>query len=117
MILKPPKSLLVAAFSFFFMCIFSGAFAQPDASHKEEKKGFNAKEVIFGHVLNNHDFHLLDMVQENGEKRPISIPLPVIVYSKQRGLEAFMSSNFHHGEVNYRKYMMLTNEKIEELKL
>ncbi len=28
-----------------------------------------------------------------------------------------MSSKFHHGEENYRNYMMLTEEKIEELHL
>jgi len=88
-----------------------------EALKKEEKKSFNAKEIIFGHVLNNHDFHIIDIVGDNGEKTPISIPLPVILYSKQRGFDAFMSSNFHHGEQNYHNYMMLTNEKIEELKL
>ncbi|MES1226085.1 MAG: F0F1 ATP synthase subunit A, partial [Bacteroidota bacterium] len=114
---KTLKSLLVAAFSFFFMGFFSKAFAQADTLQKEEKKGFNAKEVIFGHVLNNHDFHLLDLVNDNGEKHPVSIPLPVILYSKQRGLDVFMSSRFHHGEENYHNYMMLTNEKIEALHL
>ncbi len=109
--------MLVAAFSIFCLGIFIPALAQGNDGKKEEKKGFNAKEVIFGHVLNNHDFHILDVVGDNGEKSPISIPLPVILYSKQRGLEAFMSSNFHHGEESYRNYLMLTNEKIEELKL
>jgi F-type H+-transporting ATPase subunit a len=111
------KSLLVAGFSVFLLTIFNGAFAQGDSVRKEEKNSFNAKEIIFGHVLNNHEFHIIDIIGENGEKRPISIPLPVIVYSKQRGLDAFMSSRFHHGEENYRNYMMLTDEKIQELKL
>jgi F-type H+-transporting ATPase subunit a len=112
MMSKTLKSLLVAAFSFFFMCISSRTFSQEDTSHKEEKKGFNAREVIFGHVLNNHEFHII-----GSEKHPLSIPLPVILYSKQRGLAAFMSSNFEHGEKNYRNYTMLTNEKIEALHL
>jgi F-type H+-transporting ATPase subunit a len=111
------KSLLVAGFSVFYLFISDTAFAQQDSVHKEEKKSFNAKEIIFGHVLNNHDFHIIDIVGDNGEKHPISIPLPVILYSKQRGLDAFMSSRFHHGEEDYRNYMMLTDEKIEELKL
>jgi F-type H+-transporting ATPase subunit a len=111
------KSLLVAGFSVFLVFFFNSAFAQEDSAHKEEKKSFNAKEIIFGHVLNNHDFHIIDIVSDNGEKHPISIPLPVILYSKQRGLDAFMSSRFHHGEENYRNYMMLTDEKIQELKL
>jgi len=111
------KYLLVAGFSFFSLFFSNNSFCQENGAHKEEKKGFDAKEVIFGHVLNNHDFHIIDIVGNNGEKRPVSIPLPVILYSKQRGLDAFMSSDFHHGEQNYHNYMMLTSEKIGELKL
>ena len=111
------KSLLVAGFSVFLVSFFSPALAQEDHANKEAKNSFNAKEIIFGHVLNNHDFHILDIVHDDGSKRPVSIPLPVILYSKQRGLAAFMSSRFHHGEENYDNYMMLTSEKIEELKL
>ena len=111
------KSLLVAGFSVFLISFFNSAFAQEDSARQVEKKGFNAKEIIFGHVLNNHDFHIIDIVSDNGEKHPVSIPLPVILYSKQRGLSSFMSSRFHHGEENYNGYMMLTDEKIEELRL
>ncbi|MEJ0081276.1 MAG: hypothetical protein WDM78_10110, partial [Puia sp.] len=99
------------------MSFFSPAWAQEGSTPKEAKNSFNAKEIIFGHVLNNHDFHIIDIVHDDGSKHPISIPLPVILYSKQRGLTAFMSSRFHHGEENYDHYMMLTSEKIEELKL
>jgi F-type H+-transporting ATPase subunit a len=111
------KSLLVAGFSVFLLSFFNTAIAQKDSVHTGAKKGFNAKEIIFGHVLNNHDFHIIDIVRDNGDKRPVSIPLPVILYSKQRGFDAFMSSRFHHGEETYCNYMMLTDEKIEELKL
>jgi F-type H+-transporting ATPase subunit a len=117
MVLGRFKSLLVAGFSVFLAFFFNTAFAQEGSAQKGKKKDFNAKEIIFGHVLNNHDFHLIDIVNDQGEKRPVSIPLPVILYSKQRGLAAFMSSHFHHGEQNYRNYMMLTDEKIAELKL
>ena len=103
---------MAAVFSVFFLFIFSSVSAQPEGGKKEEEKGFNAKEVIFGHVLNNHEFHIA-----GSEKDPVSIPLPVILYSKQRGLEAFMSSKFEHGEANYRNYMLLTEEKIEALHL
>ncbi len=111
------KSLLVAGFSVFSLCFSSPVRAQEDSAQKAPKNSFNAKEIIFGHVLNNHDFHIIDIVHDDGTKRPISIPLPVILYSKQKGLTAFMSSRFHHGEANYDGYMMLTDEKIAELKL
>jgi F-type H+-transporting ATPase subunit a len=112
------KSLLVAGFSGFLLLFCIPAVAQEDSAHKEVKKTFDAKEIIFGHVLNSHDFHIIDIIGEKmGRKHPVSIPLPVILYSKQRGSEAFMSSRFHHGEENYRNYMLLTDEKIRELKL
>jgi F-type H+-transporting ATPase subunit a len=111
------KSLLVAVFSVFLLSFFNGVFAQEDSTRSGVKKTFDAKEIIFGHVLNSHDFHIIDIVKENGQLHPISIPLPVILYSKQRGWSAFMSSRFHHGQESYDGYMMLTNEKIAELKL
>ncbi|HEY4966152.1 MAG TPA: F0F1 ATP synthase subunit A [Puia sp.] len=111
------KSLLVAGFSVLLLFFFTPAVAQEDSAQKDGKKTFDAKEIIFGHVLNSHDFHIIDFIGENGAKHPVSIPLPVILYSKQRGLESFMSSRFHHGEENYRNYMLLTDEKIRDLKL
>jgi F-type H+-transporting ATPase subunit a len=111
------KSLLVAGFSVFLGLFFNPVSAQEDTTRKEAKNSFNAKEIIFGHVLNNHDFHFFDIVHDDGSKHPVSVPLPVILYSKQRGLTGFMSSRFHHGEENYDNYMMLTTEKIEKLKL
>ncbi len=111
------KSLLVAGFSVFLLLFSTVAMAQQDSVHKEAKPAFDAKEIIFGHVLNNHDFHIIDYVDDQGVKHPLSIPLPVILYSKQRGLTAFMSSRFHHGEENFQGYELLTNDKIQELKL
>jgi F-type H+-transporting ATPase subunit a len=117
MVFERFKSLLVAGFSVFFILFSSGALAQRDSLHKETKPAFDAKEIIFGHVLNNHDFHIIDYVDDQGTKHPVSLALPVILYSKQRGLTAFMSSRFHHGEENYQGYSLLTNDKIQELKL
>src|SRR5689334_212306 len=115
------KSLLVAVFSLFIASFFNIACAQPgEGEHhpeaheggggeaKEEKKGFNASEVIFGHVPNAHEFHFLDI----GE-HPVTIPLPVIVYSPQRGLTSFMSNKFEHGHATHKGYMLLTEESIK----
>ncbi|MEO5564723.1 MAG: F0F1 ATP synthase subunit A [Chitinophagaceae bacterium] len=114
------KSLLVAVLSLFIAAFFSPAFAQPKgeghkpATHeggggeaKEEKEGFNASEVIFGHVLNSHEFHFMDI-----DDKPVSIPLPIILYSPQRGFTSFMSSKFHHGHAEHNGYILLTDETI-----
>ncbi len=78
---------------------------------RRKEKGFNASEVIFGHVLNAHEFHFLDIGDH-----PVTIPLPVILYSPQRGFTSFMSSTFHHGhEHAHEGYAMLTDHNIAEM--
>lgn len=72
-----------------------------------EKEALNIGEVIFEHVLDGHSFHFFGK----------SIPLPVILYSPQKGFTAFMSSAFHHGEEEHEGYMILTTHNIEQLGL
>jgi F-type H+-transporting ATPase subunit a len=109
------KCLLVAAFSLFSRVVF--AQGQPGETEKPKKESFNANEVIFGHVLDAHEFHFFSYKDADGKEHPATIPLPVILYSPQRGISSFMSSRFHHGEENYNGYSILTDEKIHELKL
>ncbi|WP_242692024.1 F0F1 ATP synthase subunit A [Aridibaculum aurantiacum] len=70
-------------------------------AHAADPKNFDAAEVIMEHIMDNHEFHFADV---NGHA--ISIPLPVILYSPQRGLDVFMSSKFEHGHANYKGYKM-----------
>lgn len=106
------KSLLIAAFSSFAIFFAIPAFAQEKHESKQEsavteskeeksESDFNPGDVIMEHILDNHDFHFAEI---NGHS--ISIPLPVIVYSPQRGLSAFMSSNFEHGHAAYHGYKL-----------
>src|SRR5688500_10725874 len=109
------KSLLVAVFSLFSMFIFTPAQAgggETDSTAKKE--GFNATEVIFGHILDAHEFHFLD-IYKDGKKHPVTIPLPVILYSPQRGLTSFMSSKFHHGTHDHAGYRLLTEASIARM--
>lgn len=99
------KSFTVAAFSIFLSIISLPSFAG-DGGHGEGDKAekFNASEVIFGHVLNGHEFHFFG----------VSVPLPVILYSPQKGLSTFMSSSFNHGEEAHEGYVILTKHNIEK---
>ncbi|PKP10662.1 MAG: ATP synthase F0 subunit A [Bacteroidetes bacterium HGW-Bacteroidetes-4] len=66
-----------------------------NAANDEE---FDPTAVIMHHISDAHDWHLWDKVdKETGEKRGVSIPLPVIVWYNGQ-LDVFMSSAFHHGE-------------------
>ncbi|MEO8110312.1 MAG: F0F1 ATP synthase subunit A [Ginsengibacter sp.] len=104
------KSLLGVVFSLILLSLPSNTFAQ-------EKKGFDANEVIFGHVLDAHEFHFFSYKGNDEKLHHATIPLPVILYSKEKGFTCFMSSKFHHGENDYEGYRLLTDEKIAELKL
>lgn len=72
---------------------------QQAAQHDGEK--FNAGEMIIDHVVDAHDWHIAGH---------LSLPLPVIVYSKDRGLDMFLSSKFNHGHDAYNGYKLQKNK-------
>lgn len=120
MLQKALKSLLTLAFSLFLtlvsMPVSAGEPGQ-EGHPTEEKEKLNIKEVIFGHIMDGHEFHFFDITQADGTKKPVSIPLPVLLYSPERGISFFMSSNFHHGHEPYNDYMLLNEHNIHELGL
>ncbi len=103
------KSLLVAAFSVFLLFFANSILAQENGSEKA-KKGFDANEVIFGHVKDAHEFHFLSYEGKDGAEHEVAIPLPVILYSPQKGFSTFMSYALRHNQIvdGYR----LTDGKI-----
>ena len=106
------KCLLVLIFSLFSRLIF--AQGEP-STQPEPPKSFDADEVIFGHVLDAHEFHFFSFRDGDGKEHQAIIPLPVILYSPQRGFSAFMSSKFHDGEEDYKGYSLITVEKLKHL--
>jgi F-type H+-transporting ATPase subunit a len=118
MTLRLMKSFTVAVFSIFLMLNSLPVLASGDEGNNGEpkKKGFDAQEVIFGHILDGHDFHFFDITSKDGKVTPIGIPLPVIIYSPERGLDVFMSSKFHHGHEAYKGYRIVDEHYMEKLK-
>ena len=53
-------------------------------------------EYIDHHLKDSHDFSLFSIKQEDGTKKYIGFPLPVILWDD--GLKVFSSSKFNHGE-------------------
>ena len=119
---KTLKSLLVAVFSVFLALISSSLCAQDDsiskgaaitASHEGEKEEFDANEVIFGHVLDAHEFHFLSYKDKQGKEHRAVIHLPVIMYAPDRGkLSIFSSARFYHGQETYDGYKLEGNKII-----
>jgi F-type H+-transporting ATPase subunit a len=105
------KSLLVVVFSLFSV-VFSNVANAQEHEPKKKEKVFDANEVIFAHVLDAHQFHFLTYKDKEGHEHHVSIPLPVILYSPQKGFSTFMSSAFHHGEHEVNGYKLVGNKII-----
>lgn len=70
----------------------TGSYAQEhghEAAATGEKKEFNVGEMIMHHIKDEHSWELA---------HGLTIPLPVILYSNDRGLEVFSSSRLAHGQ-------------------
>jgi F-type H+-transporting ATPase subunit a len=119
MTLRSVKSLLVAGFSVCSLFFSKAVFAQDHSpeteqnTKNEEKQDFDANEVIFGHVLDAHEFHFMSYKGSDGAEHELVLPLPVFLYSPQRGFTAFLYSRFHHGEHPYQGYKVVTNKELE----
>jgi F-type H+-transporting ATPase subunit a len=87
MTLNTLRAVLILVFS---VAATNLGFAFQD--NEDQDKEFNATEMIMHHVKDAHEFHIIDWNNE-----PISIPLPIILYT-DNGLTTFMSSEFHHDD-------------------
>ncbi|TBR18272.1 MAG: ATP synthase F0 subunit A [Chitinophagaceae bacterium] len=113
MIVRLLKSFTAVAFSLFLLLVSVPSFGKEGGN--EKKQSFNAQEVIFGHILDGHEFHFFDIIVNDSIKKPMGIPLPIIIYSTQRGFSVFMSSKFHHGHESYKGYRIIDEHFQHEL--
>lgn len=101
------KSFTVAVFSVLFLL-----FAQPvlaDGGEGAEVKFDPGKEML-DHIADAHEFHFFSIKKSDGSEFHATIPLPVILYSPQKGFNFFMSSKFHHGQEPYKGYKIVEQE-------
>jgi F-type H+-transporting ATPase subunit a len=77
--------------------------AQEEIEAPKTEEEFDASSFILDHIADSHEWHIL--TKQNGES--VAIYLPVIVYSKIKGLDLFSSKKLAHGQ-EYKGY------KIEE---
>lgn len=83
--------------SFFFFILLCGTtistFGQEAEVKVEGKEKFKASTYILEHIADSHEWHIL--TKKNGES--VAIYLPVIVYSREKGLNLFSSKRLAHG--------------------
>src|SRR5690606_1147896 len=111
----------ISTFRIFFVALFfhfsliGFASAPETVQNEEENVDFDALSMITHHVLDAHEFHVIEW---NGKH--YSIPLPIILWNNGE-LVTFMSSEFHHDdsgkvivEKEGKRYIKL-HEKIYQL--
>jgi F-type H+-transporting ATPase subunit a len=79
--------------------------SQAEAEETSEKK-FSPGPFILEHIGDSYEWHIAEF-----GKFELSVPLPVIVYSKEKGLNIFMSSKFDHGHQEYKGFRVELDEK------
>lgn len=104
MIAFPSKNSLFRYLLIFIFCI---GFTVPTRAAEAAEGGeeFDVSAVIMHHVLDDHIWHFFD-----GHYG--TLYLPVIVYTSERGLDVFSSSNFydeHHNIIPYNGYKLEHN--------
>lgn len=74
--------------------------AEHEADHQleENEEEFNIGEMIMHHIADSHEWEFA---------HGVVLPLPVILYSADRGLEVFSSSNFHNEHHEYKGYHLV----------
>jgi F-type H+-transporting ATPase subunit a len=96
--------IVTRLFFIFLLAAFSLRLsAQEEPSTNKEETQFDATSFIMDHIADSHEWHIL--TKKNGKS--VAIYLPVIVYSKEKGLDVFSSRKLAEGNV-YKGY------KIEE---
>ena len=79
-------------------------FAEEHHEAKETAKHekFDAGEFIFDHIGDSHYWHIVTW-----KEKDVAVPLPVILYSSNQGLNVFMSGKFHHGHSSYKNFRLM----------
>ncbi len=89
---------------------FQVATAQ-EVEEQEVEEGESKTEYILHHIKDTHDWHFANIGHAH-----LTLPLPVILYSADRGLEIFSSNNFldpeTHEKVSHAGYTIDEHEHI-----
>ncbi len=89
-------TLLSLVLVFLFGVSSFAQHAEPTGHEGEQgKEKLNVSEVIIHHILDDHVWHFTDA---------FTIPLPVIVYSGEKGLDIFSSGNFYDEHHNLKEF-------------
>lgn len=89
------KCFLVILTAILFTSMLSAQDFEAE-KNEEVKEELVVRDFILDHLSDSYEWHVTTW-----GKTHVSLPLPVIVYSKDKGWNVFMSSRFHHGHEAY----------------
>lgn len=95
---------LILLLQFLLVALVASASASAPAEGDAEG-GMDMQEYLFGHIGDSYEWHITTV---NGH--PVSIPLPVIIHSKQNGWHMFSSAKVAEGRV-YDGFFISEEEK------
>jgi F-type H+-transporting ATPase subunit a len=112
MLCKYRSKLIFKNIYFLKASFISLGFMLPALSALGSESGqkFDAGKMIFEHILDAYEIHFLTLREGTPEEKHIAIPLPVILYSKEYGLDVFLSSAFHHSSTHEMQAAFLSEE-------
>lgn len=94
------RSFILIFFAvFLFAEVGRASGTNSSEGHTETTKNFEAGKYVIEHVSDAYEWHIATF----GETH-ISIPLPIILHSSEKGWNFFMSSRFHHGHETYNGF-------------
>ncbi len=96
------KLLFLTLFFFSFSFTFAQEKDTIDNGHNDSTNDkLNVGDFIIEHVSDSYEWHITTI----GETH-ISIPLPVILYSKEKGWVFFMSNKLHNDNHSYKNFFI-----------
>lgn len=97
---KTIKFFLLIALALFTSVNFA-AISEKKQDDQNDGGRVNTKEeveaYILHHIKDSHDFSLWSYTNDDGERKHVGFPLPIILWTSE-GLVTFMSSEFHHND-------------------
>ena len=101
-----PNRLITLILVLFALGFAGSVSAQKAPKNTVKTNEFQAGEFVVHDVSDSHEWHLTTF-----GKHEVSIPLPIIIYSKNSGWHGFSSAHFNHGTASYENFRMETSGK------
>ena len=75
------RLFLLISYSFFFSIFLSPSFAIESKLETKKSAPYDPVPVVMDHIKDAHDWHFFDYKDEHGHEHPVSVSLPVILYT------------------------------------